>query len=196
MSTNDWTELTRLWQSDVPAAAPALEVIEKQKRRAWAWRLTWISEVVATIVAVAVSLWVMISGKPNGLIVGSGALALTVLAAGASLWARSLRRSPAPDVSVLASLESALHRARVSVRWGFSTFWVNVGYFLFIAMMAFVMAFGEQRPDALPKMLVVLGVGAIWGAICQASAVVYYRARLRELGRLEDLKRALDDGES
>ena len=193
MSTNDWTELTRLWQSDVPAAAPALEVIEKQKRRAWAWRFTWIFEVVATIVGVAGSLWVVISGKPNHLIIGSGVLALTLLAGGASLWARSLRRAPAADVSVLASLEAALHRARVSVRWGFSTFWVNVGYFLFIAMMAFVTAFGEQRPDALRKMLVVLGIGAIWGAICQGIAIVYYQARLRELGRLEDLKRALDD---
>ena len=193
MSTNDWTELTRLWQSDVPAAPPALEVIERQKRRAWAWRLTWISEVVATILGVPASLWVMTSDKPHGLIVGSGALALTVLAVGASLWARSLRRSPAPDASVLASLEAALHRARVSVRWWFSTFWVNVGYFLFIALMAFVMAF-EHRPDALPRMLVALGIGAIWGAIVQGIAVVYYQARLRELGRLEDLKRALDEG--
>jgi hypothetical protein len=194
MSTNDWTELTRLWQSDVPAAAPALEVIERQKRHAWAWRVTWISEVVATILGIVASVWVMTADKPHGLIIGSGMLALTVLAAGASLWARSLRRSPAPDVSVLASLEAALHRARVSVRWGFSTFWVNVGYFLFIAMMLFVTAFGEQRPDALRKMLVVLGVGAIWGAICQAIAVVYYQARMRELARLEELKRALDDG--
>jgi hypothetical protein len=193
MSTNDWTELTRLWQSDVPAAGPALEVIGKQQRRAWIWRPTAILEIVITVLGAAASLWIMISGKPNGLILGAGTLALTLVAAGGSLWARSLRRSPAADASVLASLDFALHRARVSVRYWFSTFWVNVGYFLFIAMLAFVTAFGEHAPATLPKMLVVLGGAAIWGAFVQAIAVVYYQARLRELGRLEDLKRALDD---
>lgn len=193
MSTNDWTELTRLWQSDVPAAAPALEVIERQKRRAWAWRLTWISEVICTIVGAGVSLWVMTTDKPHGLIVGTGTLALTLFAAGASLWARSLRRAPAADLSVLASLEAALHRARVSVRWGLASFWIVVAYFLFIAMLAFVMAGGEHPPGALPRMLIVLGVSAIWGAICQAIAVVYYQSRVRELGRLEALEQALDE---
>jgi len=194
MSTNDWTELTRLWQSDVPAAAPALEVIEKQKRRAWAWRLTWISEVVCTIVAVPVSLLVMTIDRPHALIVGAGALALTLFAAGGSLWARSLRRPPAADLSVLASLEAALHRARVSVRWGLASFWILVAYFLFIAMLALVMAGGEHPPGALPRVLIVIGASAIWGALFQAIAVVYYQARVRELGRLEDLKRALDEG--
>jgi hypothetical protein len=191
MSTNDWTELARLWQSDVPAAAPALEVIAKQQRRAWAWRLTAIVEVVVTILGVAASLWIMTSDKPNALILGPGTLALTLVAAGGSLWARSLRRSPAADISVLASLDAALHRARVSVRHWFSTFWVNVPYFLFIAMLAFVTAFGERSTVGLPKMFVVLGAAAIWGAICQGIAVVYYQARLRELARLEELKRAL-----
>ena len=32
-------------------------------------------------------------------------------------------------------------------------------------------------------------------AICQGMAVVYYQARLRELARLEELKRALDENE-
>ena len=192
MSTNDWAELTRLWQSDVPAAAPALEVIARQQKQAWAWRLTAIVDVVVTIFGVAASLWIMMSGKPNGLILGVGTLALTLVAGGGSLWARSLRRAPAADVSVLASLDAALHRARVSVRYWFATFPVNVGYFLFLAMLAFVTAFGDP-PASLPKMLVALGGAAIWGALIQGIAVVYYQARLRELGRLEELKRALDD---
>ena len=192
MSTNDWAELTRLWQSDVPAAAPALEVIAKQQRRAWAWRPVAIFEVVVTILGAAASVWIMMSDKPNGLILGVGTLALVLVAGGGSLWARSLRRAPAADVSVLASLDAALHRARVSVRYWFSTFWVNVAYFLFIAMLVLITAFG-QPPASLPKMLVVIAGAAIWGAICQGLAVVYYQARLRELARLEELKRALDE---
>src|SRR5688572_944928 len=101
MNTNDWTELARLWQSDVPAAAPAFEVISRQQRRAWAWRLTWISEVVVTILGVAASVFAMTSRPPYGPIIGAGTLALTLFAAGASLWARSLRRPPAADLSVL-----------------------------------------------------------------------------------------------
>ena len=120
-------------------------------------------------------------------------LALTVVAGGGSLWARSLRRLPAAEVSVLASLDAALHRARVSVRYWFSTFWVNVPALLFIAMLAFVTAFGEHPPVAIPKMLVALGICAIWTAFIQGIALVYYQARLRELGRLEELKRALDE---
>ena len=193
MNTTDWTELTRLWQSDVPAAAPALEVIARQKRRAWAWRLTWIAEVVCTILGLAASVWVMTTDKPHGLIIGTGTLAMTLFAAGASLWARALRRTPSADASVRASLDDALHRARVSVRWGFASFWIMVPYFLFIAMMSFVTAGGDHAPDELQHMLIVLGVGAVWGGICQAVAIVYYQARVPELARLEELKRALDD---
>src|SRR5262245_44342107 len=117
MSTNDWTELARLWQSDVPAAAPALEVVAKQQRRAWAWRPIALFEVVIVVLSVAASVWIMMSDKPNALILGVGTLALVLVAGGGSLWARSLRRAPAADVSVLASLDAALHRARVSVRY-------------------------------------------------------------------------------
>ena len=137
MSTNDWTELERLWQSDVPAAAPALEVIAWQQKRAWAWRLTWISEVLVTVLGVAASIWAMMSSKPYALTIGLGTLALTVFAAGASVWARSLRHAPA-EASVVASLDAALHRARVSVRWGLASFWIMVAYLLFLSMISFV----------------------------------------------------------
>jgi hypothetical protein len=197
MSTNEWTELTRLWQSDVPAAAPALEVIAKQQRRAWVWRLTWIAEVVVTILGVAISLLAMASSKPYGLIIGAGTLALTLFAAGASLWARSLRRAAAAtaDVSVLASLDAALHRARVSVRWGLASFWIMVVFLLYVAMMSFIWAsgVGANPPGVERRLLIVVGVWAVWGAICQAFAVVYYQRRIHELARLEELKRALDE---
>jgi len=194
MSTNDWTELTRLWQSDVPAAAPALEVIERQKRRAWVWRFTWISEVVTTILGVVVSLVVMITDKPYAVIIGFGVLVLTVFAAGASLWARSLRGPPAPDLSVLASLDAALHRARVSVRWWYTTFWIMVPYLLFLATLAFVIAGGDLPTETLRRMPIAIGISAIWCALWQAVAAVYYPRRVRELERLEELKRSLDDG--
>jgi hypothetical protein len=147
-----------------------------------------------TIGGGAVSLLVMASSKPYGLIIGAGALVLVLFCAGASFWARSLRRPPAAEDSVLASLDAALHRARVSVRWGWVSFWIMVPYQLFVAMMAFIWAAADLPPQALPRIFIVLGIAALWGAICQVIAIVYYQLRLPELHRLEDLKRALDDG--
>ena len=80
------------------------------------------------------------------------------------------------------------------MRWGLASFWVMVPYLLWVAMMAFAWAAGgEPRPGATPRMLVALGISAIWAAACQAFAVVYYQRRIRELAQLEALKRSLDE---
>ena len=99
---------------------------------------------------------------------------------------------------MLASLDAALHRARVSVRWGLASFWIMVVFLLYVAMMSFIWASsgGAQPPGAERRLLIVVGAWAIWGAICQSFAIVYYQRRIQELARLEELKRALDDGES
>jgi hypothetical protein len=61
-------------------------------------------------------------------------------------------------------------------------------------MMAFIWAAADHPPEALPRIFIVLGIAALWGAICQVIAIVYYQLRVPELERLEELKRALDDG--
>ena len=83
----------------------------------------------------------------------------------------------------------------MSVRWGLASLWIMVPYQVFLAMLAFVWGGGDHRPEALPRMFIVIGVCALWGAVCQVIAIVYYQLRVPELARLEELKRALDENE-
>lgn len=194
MSTPEWKDLERLWQSDLPAAAPALDVIARQQKRRWAWHLTAASEVLITIVGAAVSVWVMTLDVRHAPLFGGASLGLTAFAAGASLWARAVRRPGEPERSLLASLDDALHRARVSVRWGLASFWVMVAFMLFIATLGFAWAWeGDHPPDDEQGLFVVIAMCAVWGAFWQAFAIVYYERRTRELARLEELRRALGE---
>jgi hypothetical protein len=191
MSTPEWEDLQRLWQSGMPAAAPALEVIAKQQRRRWAWQLVLASEILITIAGTAMGFWALTWDVPMALFLGVGTLAFTWFAAGASWWARSPRRR-APEHSVLGALDDALHRARVSVRWGLASFWIMVAFLLLVAAWAFYIAVPEEIPPAAArKMLVVIGVWCVYGAVGQAVAVIYYLRRARELTRLEELERGL-----
>jgi hypothetical protein len=191
MSTPDWTELERLWKTCAPNALPALDVIAKQQRRRWLWSLTLISEVVITIAGTGFATWLLTAARPYTLVMGLGTLAFTWSAAGLSWWARSLRREAPPEDSVLAALDTALHRARVSVRWWLASLWVMVAFLVFVAAVAFVWAGAEYPPAVARHQFMALGVWSVWGALWQALAVIYYVARVRELVRLEEIKRSL-----
>ena len=191
MSTPEWKDLERLWQSGGPAVAPALDVIAKQERRRWARRLLLWSEIAITIAGTAVGFWALTWGMPQALFFAGGTLALTWFAAGASWWARSLRR-PAPEQSVLGSLDGALHLARVGVRYGLATFWVMVPFLLFLGAVALYAALLKDLPaEKMRAFLAVVGAYCLYGAVCQVIAIVYYVRRARELARLEDLEQSL-----
>jgi len=190
MTAPDWKDLERLWQSHA-AAAPALRVIRKQRRRKWLSTLVLGSEVVITIAGIAFGAWFIALGTTFGLVAGGGLVVFTLFAAAASLWARRLP-SVAMEESVTAALAAALRRARVSVRWGFATFWIVAASLVFYAVISFLWAAGSDYPPALVRrMLVVLGVWMLWSALAQGVAIYYYLSRARELARLEEMARAL-----
>jgi hypothetical protein len=189
MSSPDWKDLERLWQS-----APALsadDIIARQNRRRWLSRLNLFVEIVIVIAGIGVSVWSMTLGKPVALLSGAGALALTLFAAVASAWARFPRRSAA-DASVAAAIDAAIDRARFSVRYGLASFWIVAAALVFLAVMALVWGFAaEGPPAAAPRLLVFIGAMAAWIAGCQAFSIVYYVRRAAELARLEEIKRSL-----
>jgi ferric-dicitrate binding protein FerR (iron transport regulator) len=190
MNTPDWKELERLWQSS-EAAAPARDIIAKQNRRRWLSRLVLVSEIVIAIAGIGISAWVMTLDRPYALVMGGGTLLFTLFAGAASLWARLPRRA-APDDSVAAAIETAIQRARASVRWGLASFWVVVAALAYFAVMAFIWATApEYPPGVAQRMLIVLGAWSAWTGAGQAFAIVYYVRRARELARLEEIKRSL-----
>jgi len=190
MSQPDWKDLERLWQSHA-AAAPALDVLRRQRRRKWLSKLVLGSEVVITIAGIAFGIWFIAFGRDSGLVLGSGLLVFTLFAAAASLWARRLPPVATED-DVTAALQAALRRARVSVRWGFATFWIVAASLVYYAVVAFTWAAGtEHPPGVVRRMLVVLGVWMLWSALAQSVGIYYYLNRVRELDRLEEMARAL-----
>ena len=195
MSTPEWKDLERLWQSDLPAAGPVLDVIARQQKRRWAWHLTAASEVLITIVGAASFRLGDYLGCParaalRRCFAGPHRFRCRCVALGAGLAAPGRARAKRARLG----LDDALHRARVSVRWGLASFWVMVAFMLFIATLGFAWAWeGDHSPDDEQGLFVVIAMCAVWGAFWQAFAIVYYERRTRELARLEELRRALGE---
>jgi hypothetical protein len=190
MNSREWKDLERIWQSSA-ATAPALAIIAKQRRRRWLTLFTLYFEIAVVIAGIGVSTWVMTLDRPNTVLLGGGTLLLTLFAGALSFGARLPRRT-APENDVASTLDAAIHRARVSVRWGFATFWVVAAYLFFFAVVALVWAAApEYSPGVAHRVLVVLGLATAWTGAWQLFAIVYYLKRARELARLEEIKRSL-----
>jgi hypothetical protein len=189
MSSPEWKDLERLWQS--PPAATVGDIIARQNRRRWLSRLNLFAEIAVVIMGFGVSVWALTLDRPAALLSGGGALALTLFAAGASLWARFPRRSAA-EVSVTAAVDVAVDRARASVRYGLASFWIVVAALVFeAAMMVSWGVAADAPPDTARGLLVFIGAMTAWIAGCQAFSIVYYVRRSAELARLEEIRRSL-----
>jgi hypothetical protein len=189
MSTPDWEDLARLWRSSQVESAK--EIIARHHRRRWLSRLNMFVEIALALAGVGVSVWAMTLDKPYALLLGAGGLAFTVFATVASLCAR-LPRRVAPDESVNAAIDAAIHRARASVRYGLASFWIVAAALVFLAVMALVSGVApEYPPDAARRLLIFLGVMTAWTAGCQAFSIVYYVRRAAELAKLDEIKRSL-----
>lgn len=189
MSEPSFEELQRLWQTPPAVIAPAQKIILRQRRRRWLSRLYLAFEVVCTVVAVPFSIWIAL--QPKSLVLGLGMLVFTLLAAAASLWARSVRVSRTED-ALFASLDEGVRRARIGVRLAYASLWGAVGAMAFIAMIAFLW---QAKPDlALPaarRMILALGIWFVWIGMLSAGMIVYLAARTRELAQLELVREAL-----
>ncbi len=90
------------------------------------------------------------------------------------------------------SLDTAIYRASLSVRWCLASFWVVVGCLIFMAAVALaVSTVPDFTIERTRHMLYALAFGMIWCAGGQVIAIIYYLKRSRELARLEEIKQSL-----
>jgi hypothetical protein len=189
MSEPGFEELQRLWQSPSPALAPAQKIILRQHRRRWLSRLYLGSEIVITIVAIPVSIWLAL--QPRSLMFGLAALLFTLLAGAASLWARSVRAAPVED-PLLASVDEGVRRARIGVRIAYATLWILLACMVCIGALGLVWwSTPDLSTDAARRMVLALAVWFIWLAVWLAGVVVYLWARSRELAQMLLVREAL-----
>jgi hypothetical protein len=189
MSSPDWKDLERLWQSC--EAGSADDIIARQRRRRWLSWLNMMGEFGVTIAGLGGSVWLMTLDRPYALFTGGVVLAFTLFALMAALWAR-LPRHAAREESVMAAIDAAIDRARASVRYGLACFWIVVAALGVLAVTAFVWAAAVDNPPGVPpRALFYLGVMIAWTATGQAFTLVYYFRRSAELARLEEIKRSI-----
>jgi hypothetical protein len=189
MSEPGFEELQRLWQSPSPVLAPAQKIILRQRRRRWLSLIYLGLEIALTIVAVPFSIWVAL--QPQYLVLGLGLLVFTLLCAGASLWARSVRVAPAED-ALLASVDTAIRRARIGVRLAYSTLWALLAAMVLMAIFGVVWWSSSDRPD-IPsrRMMLAFAFSFVWVAIWLGAALFYLWARSRELTQMLLVREAL-----
>jgi hypothetical protein len=189
MSEPGFEELQRLWQAPSPVLAPARKIILRQRRRRWLSRLYLGLEIVLTIVGIPLMIWVAL--QPRQLWFGLGMLVTILIAAGVSLWARSLPKAREDD-PLLASMEQGVRRARIGVRLGYASLWGIVAGMIVVGAFAFFWPSGPELsvPQAR-RMIVAFGLCSIFFALFAAGTLVYLVARSRELAQMEAARSAL-----
>jgi hypothetical protein len=192
VNTPDWNDLTSLWQSSA-AAAPARDIIARQKRLRWMTHVAVAAEVIVCVLGWGMAVWLLTLATPYAVAIGIGVLAFTTFAAAATLWARTPKR-PGLEASVTTALDVAIGRARVGVRWGLAGFWIVAASLAFLTLVALLWATAPAYPAKVVRaVLLSFAFGAAWTGLWQAFLIVYYLRKVRELARLEEAKRALGD---
>ena len=86
MSSPDWQELERLWQSSSSSeVAQAKDLVARMHRRPWLRKLTIATEVLLLIAGIAAGGVVILRDRPNALLTGATFLVLTLCAGSMTL---------------------------------------------------------------------------------------------------------------
>jgi hypothetical protein len=191
MSEPSFEELQRLWQAPPSAAASAAPIILRQRRRRWLSHLYLGSEIVATIAGILISIWLALKPDPDGLALGLGMLVFTLLCAGASLWARSVKVVRTED-PLLASIDQGVRRARIGVRLAYATLWAMVAAMIFMSVLEFAWWSASDLSAATARRIVLASaLQFIFMALYFSAIIVYLWARSRELSQMLLAREAL-----
>jgi hypothetical protein len=191
MSEPSFEELQRLWQAPPSAAASAAPIILRQRRRRWLSHLYLGSEIVATIAGILISIWLALKPDPDGLALGLGMLVFTLLCAGASLWARSVKVVRTED-PLLASIDQGVRRARIGVRLAYATLWAMVAAMIFMSVLEFAWWSASDLSAATARRITLASAFQfIFMALYFSAIIIYLWARSRELTQMLLAREAL-----
>jgi hypothetical protein len=193
MSDQDWRDLEKLWQALPAKAAPAADELRRLQKWRWASIALIAGEATLSLVGLAGSIWLLTRGDAFALVLGVATIGLLFVAAGLSIWARSIAPARLDD-PVAQALALAVRRARVGVRLALATQWAVCGGMVFTAIATltpgFIGTLGHE--DAYVGSLAI-GITQLWLALSLAGALIYHRKRAADLARLEALAASLSD---
>jgi hypothetical protein len=187
---SDWNELERLWRSLPPKAAPAAEELQRLRRWRWGSLALIVGDGVMTIVGLIAGAWLLTRGGHFAVLLGMATIAMVVVAAGLSWWARSIHQVRLDD-PVAQAVAVAVRRARIGVRLAVATQWAVCMGLAFTAFVTLVRALDARTDTGVGFMAVA--VTQIWMAVCLAGAILYHRKRTADLARLEALADSLKE---
>ena len=187
----DWTDLAGAWTAngDDGAAASWPQLARRLRWRAVGGRINFIAECLLCLVASALAIWLILSGDPARLIIGSATLLFAGFGLAMTVWARG-RAAPVLTGTPADALRTALHQAESGLRWARAGLWMSLGgcAFLGVNLALDLMTGGPQ-----PMTLQVIGGGAAAMAVC---ALLYRRHGQRCRRRIASHRAALDELET
>jgi hypothetical protein len=193
MSTPDWQELERLWQSSAEAAE-AKELMQRVQRRPWLPRFIIAFDIVGSIAVIVYSIALMFRDRPYAVATGAGLLVLTLIGGAITLWARRAPKVTAAE-SVTTVLDATIHRVQVRARLALGSLWVNTATLFFFGFMAFMWSqAGEYTTAEVHKRLTTVSLWCLQAGLLQVLLIPYYLRRVRELARLQEIRRGLMNG--
>lgn len=189
MTTAEWNDLERLWQSLPAQAAPVVEELKRQQKWRWFSNVVVSSEIAIGVAGAAAGVWMLTRGDLPSVVIGVATLAFVAIVLAASIWARSIGRARAED-SVMLAVETAVRHARLGVRLAVATLWSVCASLVFLAVVAFVINV-EADPGKQGSGYVAIGIALIWLAGWFGGTIFYLRKRTADLARLQALKASL-----
>ncbi|ATQ42449.1 hypothetical protein [Caulobacter mirabilis] len=189
---NGWNDWGEAWRDKAPASPPSdIDAIERRVRAEQRRQILRAAiDLVACVVGVGISLWVILEDRPSAVILGLAGLTYSLFALAVTL---GRRRAPGSLASrtVAAALDWELATARAGVRTSVGGVATAAAALLFLAVCVAVFrheGVWDQDPIAAPA----LAVAAAYAVGAGLSSLWLYRKRRTHAERLERLLNELN----
>lgn len=181
---NGWNGWAEAWQADADGSTSDVAAIERRVRREQAGQTlrAW-SDIAASMMALGVSGWAIMDGRPAGVVLGLAGIAFSLFSLAVVL---GRRRAPSALASrtVAAALAWEIATARSGVRTSVGGMAMAVGALLFLVLCTAVFSH-EGVFERDPMAGGWLTLAGLFGASSGLASMWFYRRRKARVKRLE-----------